>query len=512
MKISETVRVRFAPSPTGYLHIGGARTALFNWLFARPNRGTFILRIEDTDEERSTSQATDAILESLQWLGIAWDEGPIYRQSGVNDAAGMPAYRGTFGPYTQTLRLDIYRAYAQKLLSSGCAYRCYCTAEELRLHREECQRSGIPPKYNRKCRDLDSEECRSYAEKALPYTIRFKSPSSGATSFSDIIRGNVSFENEVLDDFVIMKSTNIPTYNFAVVVDDIEMRITHIIRGDDHISNTPRQILLYQALGVGLPVYAHVPMILGSDSSRLSKRHGAASVGEYRKQGYLPEALVNYLALLGWSTQDSQQIFSPEELIKKFDLKRCGKSAAIFDPQKLLWMNGEYIRTKKDCIQLLKDASPYLLEAGLITCNEKEEIMRGAFGREKEFVRAIELEQEKIKLLSEIPGLIGFLVQDAYDIDPGAVEKVMKKPGVPAILNQMREELSNADDFSSAALEDRVRRFCDRNGYRTSQVFHPVRVALSGRTQGPSLFGMMEFLGRDKVTERITRTICALEG
>src|SRR5882672_10572858 len=344
-----SIRVRFAPSPTGYLHIGGARTALFNWLFARHNQGVFILRIEDTDELRSTEESVSGILDSMKWLGLDWDEGPTPDGRGV---------KGDYGPYFQMQRLEKYQAACDELVKKGLAYPCYCTAEEVEKMRELALLAKRPPKYDGRCRNLTSEQRAASEQAGKKKSIRFKTPQTGNTRFVDLVRGGLDFENALLEDFVILKTSGVPTYNFACVVDDHHMAISHVIRGDDHLSNTPRQILVYEALGWKPPEFGHLAMILGSDGSRLSKRHGATSVTDYRDSGYLPEVMLNYLALLGWGTEDSQQIFTQQEMVDKFSLERCSKSPAAFDPAKLLWMNGEYIR-KTPVPQLAAMAKPF---------------------------------------------------------------------------------------------------------------------------------------------------------
>ncbi|HEY4743631.1 MAG TPA: glutamate--tRNA ligase, partial [Desulfuromonadaceae bacterium] len=329
------LRVRFAPSPTGYLHVGGARTALFNWLLARKQEGTFILRIEDTDVERSTQESVDAILQGMEWLGLDWDEGPFY----------------------QSDNFPLYREYVHRLLDTGKAYRCYCTAEELEAKRELAMKEGRKPKYDGTCRE------RTDHPEGAPYVVRFRAPQAGATSFDDLIKGTITFPNEELDDLIIQRSDGTPTYNFCVVIDDASMRITTVIRGDDHVNNTPRQIQLYEALGFPVPCFAHVPMILGSDKTRLSKRHGATSVIAYRDMGFLPEALMNYLVRLGWSHGDDE-IFSREEMIRKFDIANVGRSASVFNTEKLLWLNAHYIKSG-DPERLAGLVAPFLAERGV---------------------------------------------------------------------------------------------------------------------------------------------------
>ena len=518
-----SVRVRFAPSPTGFLHLGGARTALFNWLFARQRGGIFILRIEDTDEVRSTDEAVQAIIHGLHWLGMDWDEGPDYRElptAGILEFKRRPESKeleikdkGKYGPYFQMKRLDLYKKYAERLIQSGRAYRCYCLLEQLEEMRKKALEEKRPPKYDGRCRNLTPEEEERYRKEGRKAVIRFKTPREGVTEFEDIVRGKVSFENKLLDDFVMLKSNGTPTYNFAVVVDDREMEISHVIRGDDHISNTPRQILLYEALGWEKPLFAHIPMILGSDGSRLSKRHGATSLNYYEEQGYLPQALMNYLALLGWATEDSQQIFTRGELITKFSLERCAKSAAIFDPQKLLWMNGEYIRKMKPdefWNQLSKPfLSPFImavLKEISVEAKEDEEFQEILH----KVKIAISLEQEKIKLLKDIPYLIKYMLKEDLenkDYEDDAKDKVLKVSGVKQILFDCRDRLARLEDFSEEKIEKEIRNYTQESSRKTSEVFHPIRVAVSGRTRGPGLFALLSFLGKERVLKRIDYTI-----
>ncbi|OGR54674.1 MAG: glutamate--tRNA ligase [Elusimicrobia bacterium RIFCSPLOWO2_02_FULL_39_32] len=501
----DNIRVRFAPSPTGFLHIGGARTALFNWLFARKMKGTFILRIEDTDEVRSTEESVNAILRGMEWLGLDWDEGPDFFKDPTNKVQSTARAKGDVGPYFQMSRLDLYKKYADQLMESGNAYHCYCAPEELEAMRTRAMLAKRPPKYDGRCRTLSQEKKDEFEKSGKKPVVRFKTPSQGITEFEDIVRGHVTFENALLDDFVLLKASGIPTYQFAVVIDDYLMKVTHVVRGDDHLSNTPRQILIFHGLGwsdfVKNLKFAHLSMILGPDGSRLSKRHGATSVEEYKNQGYLPEAVINYLSLLGWSTEDSQQLFEKEDLIQKFALERCGKSAAIFDPQKLLWMNGEYIR-KSNVDDLTKKALPFIKEAGLI----KDE----NFSKEEfEFVKAcVRLEQEKIKLLSDVPKLIDFLVMDDFEYDVKAVEKVLKVPGAIGLLLGIKDKIAALPEFTAASIEKLCRDLATEKNIKTGAVFHPLRVATSGRTQGPSLFHYMEVLGKEKVLRRLEKT-CA---
>ncbi len=472
------VRTRFAPSPTGYLHIGGARTTLYNWLFARRHGGKFILRIEDTDEVRSTEESVSAILESIRWLGLDWDEGP----------AGLEREEGPHKPYFQMRRLEVYRKHLRELEENGLAYPCYCSKEDLEAMRRLAQLEKRPPRYDGRCRNLSERQKGDFEAQGRRPVLRFRMPQEGETVVEDLIRGRVRFENGLQQDFIIQKATGGPTYNFACVIDDHLMDITHVIRGDEHLSNTPSQVQLYEALGWRPPQFAHLSMILGPDGSKLSKRHGATSVLEYRQQGYLPEALRNYLALLGWSTPDSQQIFGPEELVSRFDLSGCQKSPAAFDPVKLAWMNGEYIR-KTPLPELLRQAEPFLAAAGLA----------GLKGPSLE--RTVALEQEKYKLLSEIPALVEFFYKPVA-FTPKALDKVLRAPGAKEILLSLAGELEGSP-FTEKALEERIRAFCAERGLKTGQVFHPLRAACTGRTEGPTLFGMLEVMGRETVLSRI---------
>lgn len=464
------IRVRFAPSPTGYLHLGSVRTALYNWLFARKNNGKFILRIEDTDRTRSTQEATEVIIEGLKWLGLDWEE----------------------GPYSQMERLEIYKKYAEQLIQEEKAYLCYCSPEELKEIRQSALAEKKPPKYDGRCRYLTPEERKECEKQGRKPVVRFKTPRKGETKFFDLIHGEIKFENLLLDDFVLLKSDSVPTYNFAVVIDDHLMEITQVLRGDDHISNTPRQILLYQAFNWQPPEFAHFPMILGFDRGRLSKRHGAVSVLEYKKQGYLPDALINYLALLGWGTEESEEILSREGLIEKFSLARCGKASAVFDPEKLQWLNGVHIR-QMPMDKFYLSAKEELLKAKLITDGSNEEYLK----------KVIALEQEKVKLLTDIPNLVDFFLKEDMVYREEAINKVLRKEGVDKILGDLVMILNAEESFLADHLEETVRKYCSEKNLNAKQVFHPLRVAVSGRTEGPGLFQMLELLGKERVIRRI---------
>ncbi|MFN4227264.1 MAG: glutamate--tRNA ligase [Candidatus Ratteibacteria bacterium] len=476
------VRVRFAPSPTGYLHIGNARTALFNYLFAKKNKGKFILRIEDTDKERSKKEYEIAIMEDLKWIGIEWDEGPDIG--------------GEYGPYRQSERIDIYREFAQKLLKEGVVYKCYCTKEELEKMRKDAQEKGLPPGYDGRCRNLTREKISHYEKEGRDFVLRLKVPEE-RIEINDLIRGKVIFEGEHLTDFVIMKSDGTPTFNFAVVIDDYLMKITHVIRGEDHLSNTPKHILIFKAIGAEIPQFAHMSMTLGPDRTRLSKRHGATSVRAYREEGFLPEAFFNYISLLGWGTTESREIFTKEELINEFSLERCHKASAIFDREKLLWMNSFYIR-KTEIDRIYQLSIPFLKQAGLVEdqiSKEKEEYIK----------KAISLEQEKIKTLKEIPYLIEFFFKEP-EYEKENYEKLINQE-TKKELEELLNIFEQMDSFKKEEIESKVRDYCKEKNIKTSMVFHPLRFAVSGRTKGPDLFGMIELLGKEKTIERIKRLI-----
>ncbi|NLA58699.1 MAG: glutamate--tRNA ligase [Firmicutes bacterium] len=475
------VRTRFAPSPTGFLHVGGARTALFNWLYARHYGGTFVLRIEDTDLERSTEESVNAILEGLKWLGLTWDEGP--------------GCGGDYGPYFQSERLDIYRQYVQQLLDEDKAYLCYCTPEELKARREEALAQGRDPKYDRRCAELTTAERKALEAEGRQPVVRFRSNDVGTTVVNDLIRGRIVFENEMLDDFVIQKSDGMPTYNFAVVIDDHLMKITHVIRGDDHISNTPRQIQVYQALGFPVPEFAHLPMILGNDKTRLSKRHGATSVTEYRDQGFLPKAMVNYLALLGWSYSATDTLFTPEELIEKFSLDRVSRNPAVFDMKKLEWMNGVYLR----------ELSPEELTDLVIPRLQKEGLLPESIDtttRERVTKIAVSL-QSRIRTLGEfIPSSRYFFVDD-IEYDPAAVEKFLVRDYVPDMFAMLLDKLMQVEPFTEDKIEQAFLEVQEKVGRKLGDVIQPVRVAVTGTRVSPGMYEVLAALGRPRTLERL---------
>jgi glutamyl-tRNA synthetase len=466
------VRVRFAPSPTGHLHIGGARTALFNWLYAKHNNGTFILRIEDTDKTRSTEEYIQSILEGMEWLQLAWDE----------------------GPYRQTDRFDIYRTYAERLLREGKAYNCYCLPEELERRRQEALAQGKQPKYDGRCKTLKEPLPNRTA------VLRFHMPQEGETVVHDLIRGRIVFENAQLDDLIILRSDGTPTYNFTVVVDDVDMNITHVIRGDDHLNNTPKQIHIYRALGYEVPSFAHLPMILGPDKTRLSKRHGATSVIAYKDQGYLHDALVNYLVRLGWSYGD-QEIFSRDELIRYFSFEHVGKSAAVFNPDKLLWLNGQYVMNTSS-ERLAELVMPVLLKENII---QKDQVINSEW-----LSKAIDTLKERSKTLIELAQSLRYYIADEVEYESKARSKFLNENS-STLLQGLREALSTLDVFSIPEIERVFVSLTERYGVKLGKLAQPARVAITGRAESPGIFEVLEIVGKEKVLKRLDKAIKTIE-
>lgn len=469
------VRTRFAPSPTGYLHIGGARTALFNYLFARHHGGKFILRIEDTDRERSTSEAIETILDSMRWLRLDWDEGPFY----------------------QTERMALYRKRIEQLLAEGKAYFCTCTPEELEAKRELARKEKRKPMYDGTCRPPSSFAGQPIIVPGKPHAVRFRSPREGKTVVKDAIKGEVLFDNGELDDLIMARSDGTPTYNFCVVVDDIDMAITHVIRGDDHLANTPRQIQLYHALGHQPPEFAHVPLILGTDKTRLSKRHGATSVTAYRDMGYFPEAVVNYLVRLAWSYGD-QEIFSREELIEKFSLENVGKSAGIFNPEKFLWVNFHYLKSRP-LPQLAKEIVPYIRVKGW-------EVPRDHLWLEN----MIATLRERCKTLVELVDAARFCLTEDIPLDENAAKKFLT-PEMTEPLRALIETLRGLDDFSETAVELAFTAVLQRFNLAMGKLAQPVRVALTGSTTSPGIYEVIALLGKERTLKRLNAALARLE-
>jgi glutamyl-tRNA synthetase len=475
------VRVRFAPSPTGYLHIGGARTALFNWLYARRHGGAFILRIEDTDVERSSADMTTGILDSLRWLALDWDEGPIVG--------------GPHAPYLQSERLSKYREAAARLVTAGHAYFCYCRQEELKAKREAAESAGGGWMYDRTCRSLTPSEVAEREAAGMPHAIRFF-VAPGETTFEDSVRGRISVAHEHIEDFVILRSDGHPTYQLSAVVDDVEMEVTDVVRGDDHISNTPKQVLLYQAMGAPVPAFAHVPLILGPDKKRLSKRHGATSVAEYEAQGYLPEAIVNFLALLGWSPgPGDQEVYTRDELVARFTLDGISGGNAVFDQDKLDWFNQQHIM-RLPAQTILERLRPEFEAAGLAAT-----VFDPEWRRWSEAV--IDLVKPRARKLSDIVPQLQMFVADRIERDPVAVEGHLSPPTVAALLPAWRERLGTVEPFDAASIEAALRAFAAEHGVKAGTIIHATRVAVTGHAVSPGLFEVLELVGRDRVLERL---------
>lgn len=476
------VRVRFAPSPTGHLHVGGARTALFNWLFARHHHGTFVLRIEDTDAERSNDVYTEALLDGLKWLGLDWDEGP-----GIG---------GSHGPYFQTQRMDLYRQEIQALLKQGKLYHCFCSSETLTTMREEQAAQKLPLRYDGRCKNLSAAEVAQRLEKGEKGVLRLRVPDNITVSWNDVTKGLLTFSSELLDDLVVVKSDGFPTYNFAVVVDDVSMQITHVIRGEDHISNTPKQILLYQAMEKPIPLFAHIPMILGADRSRLSKRHGATSVIDYKDLGFEPEAFRNYLAQLGWSSESGKEILNRQDMFEQFTLERVSSHGAIFDMEKLRWMNAEYIKIMSP-ERLLECVTPWL---------EKVAGYPGSYTK-AELAKMTGLFRERIRTFNELSDKVTWFFCDPETYDEKGMEKARKTPNFIQVTEKLREELATTPDFSEGPLETLIRCLAESTGRKAGEVIHLCRLALTGQTISPGMFETMAVLGKPRCLDRLNRFV-----
>ena len=484
------VRVRFAPSPTGYLHVGGARTALFNWLFARRKGGVFVLRIEDTDVERSSADMVEGILDGMRWLGLVWDEGPIVG--------------GPLGPYFQSERLDRYRAMAARLVAGGAAYYCYCTSDDLKAKREAAERAGGVWRYDRTCSRLSSAEIAAREKEGVPRAVRFRVPAS-VMRFEDLVHGPIEFDGANLEDFIILRSDGHPTYHLSVVSDDVEMKITHVVRGDDHISNTPKQLLLYQAVGAPVPQFAHVPLILGPDRKRLSKRHGATSVMEYARQGYLPEAMVNFLGLLGWSPgAGDQEFFTRDELVAAFDLDGISGADAVFNPEKLDWFNQQHIlRLAPD--ELARRLRPSFEAAGIW-----DDAYLG--DRHTWFFAVLEQLKPRAKRLDEFAAIGRFFFVDDVDYDPAAVTKHLTSSGMDAHLRAVDAAFAALASFDPASLEAALRAVAEVRGVKAAALIHGVRVAVTGKAASPGLFEVVMLVGRERTRARLAAAVGLISG
>ena len=483
---TKPVRVRFAPSPTGYLHIGGARTALFNWLFAKRHNGTFILRIDDTDEQRSTESSMKQIYESLNWLGFNWDEG---------EKVGGP-----YGPYIQSERRSIYQEYIEKLIESGHAYYCYCNSDELAQMRQLAKDENRPFHYNRKCLHLTKKSQKLMVEQGRKPVIRFKVPDQ-TVSFDDLILGRISTESDTLQDEVIVKSNGSPLYNLTSIVDDHEMKISHIIRGADHLSNTPKQVLLAQALELDMPQFAHLPMVLGSSKGeKLSKRHGATSIEQYRNEGYLPQAMINFLVRLGWSLDDTTEIFSVSELTQNFDIGRVGKSGSVFDIKKLRWLNGHYIN-QLNLPERTSAVIPFLQPLCSIDSTELE------VNRLEAIVSVID---DRLITLADIKEHAYHFFKDDFAYDPKGIKKWLSKDGSISLLQMLHDAMEKINTFDEKSVETAIWSIVDSLGIKKVEGLQPIRMAISGMTSGPSLFEMVILVGQSETLKRIKRLITYL--
>ena len=476
------VRVRFAPSPTGYLHVGGARTALFNWLLARRHGGTFVLRIEDTDAERSSWDMVAGIVDGLRWLGLDWDEGP--------DVGGP------HGPYFQSQRLDRYREKAHALAHAGRAYYCYCSPDELQRKRADAESRGEAWTYDRACLRRTREEAARLDAQGAARAIRFTVP-AGETRFDDLVHGAIAFDNANIEDFVILRSDGQPTYHLSVVVDDVDMEMTHVVRGDDHISNTPKQVLLYQAFGRTPPQFAHVPLILGPDKKRLSKRHGATSVMEYHRLGYLPEAMVNFLALLGWSPGGDRELFTKDELIASFTLEGISGGNAVFNPEKLDWFNQQHIGRIAPA-ELLQRIAARLRDRGLW-----RDDLAGADA--PWIARVLDLLKARARKLDQLVDELAPFLVDTPDLEPAAARKHLSDPGVRAALDRLADRFETVEPFDPSATESALRSCADQLGMKAAALIHATRVAVTGRAVSAGLFDVLALLGRPRVISRVRR-------
>lgn len=479
--MEKKLKVRFAPSPTGPFHIGGARSALFNWLVARHADGTFLVRIEDTDLKRSTKESEENIKDSLKWLGMNWDEGI--------DVGGP------HGPYRQTERLDLYKKEVQRLLDEGKAYYCYCSAEELEKSRKAQLDAGKTPIYDEHCRHLTEEEKARYEAEGRKPVVRLKVRKDGVFAFDDMVRGHVEFQAAGVGDFIIMKSDGIPVYNFAVVIDDAFMEVTHVIRAEEHLSNTPRQLAIYEALGYKPPKFGHISLILGEDHKKMSKRHGATSVTEYRNMGYLPEAVVNYLALLGWTPKGEQEIFTEEELIKQFSMKRVSSNDAVFDINKLNWINFQYMK-KLDADQLYALIVPFLVKAGYVDAAVSEE--------KKDWLKkVIWFMKDHIYFAGQAADELKFFFEDMPALTDEAILSIMKAETSGKLLKAFIEDLKALPSFDQDAIKKCFNACMKAQGIKGKAAYEPTRIALTGVTQGPGMFEMMELFGREKTMDRL---------
>jgi nondiscriminating glutamyl-tRNA synthetase len=482
------VRLRFAPSPTGYLHIGGLRTALYNYLFAKHNNGKFILRIEDTDRTRYVEGAIENLIESLQWAGIKYDEGVFVEEDKI-------IQKGEYGPYIQSERLDIYQKYVDELIEKGYAYYCFCSKERLDKVREEQKIKGLIPKYDGLCRSLSIDEAKKKIANGEEYVVRLKLPPNEDIKFEDLVRGTITINTEDIDDQVLLKSDGYPTYHMAVVVDDHLMGITHIVRGEEWLPSTPKHVYLYEVFGWEKPVYVHLPTVLNKERKKLSKRHGDVAVEDFRKKGYLPEGLINYLALVGWSPEDNEEILTMEELINKFSFERVSKTGGIFDKDKLDWVNGHHIRNY-DLDKLTKLAIPYLKEAHLIDDKFVEE-------RYDWIKTMVETVKENLSNVSEIVDKVDIFFNNEIQPEDDEALSVLKQEHVPDLLNAFKEELENIEEVDEEFAKTVMKKIQKGTGIKGKKLFMPTRVALTGNIHGPELISIIFLLGKQNIIDRI---------
>lgn len=481
------IRVRFAPSPTGYLHIGGLRTALYNYLFAHRNNGKFILRIEDTDQTRLVEGAIENLINSLEWAGVKYDEGVFVEDNKV-------VQKGDYGPYIQSERLDIYKKYVDELIEKGHAYYCFCSRDRLEAVREEQKIKGLVPKYDGFCRNVSIEEAKERIAKGEEYVVRLKLPHNKDINFHDIVRGDITINTDDIDDQVLLKSDGFPTYHMAVVVDDHLMKITHIVRGEEWLPSTPKHIYLYEAFGWEKPIYVHLPTVLNKERKKLSKRHGDVSVDDFRGKGYLPEGLINYLALVGWSPEDNEEILSMEELVQKFSFERVSKTGGIFDKDKLDWVNGHYIRSES--VERITDlAIPYLVEAGLIDDKFAEE--------NREWLEIlVDTVKESLSTIAEVPEKVKFIFNNELEVEEEALETLRGETTKP-ILEAIRAELSNVEEIDEEYSNTFMKSIQKATGIKGKNLFMPTRVALSGSLHGPEFAKIIYLLGKQNILKRI---------
>lgn len=479
--MNQPVRVRFAPSPTGPFHIGGARSALFNWLIARQTGGKLILRIEDTDLERSSKESEENIKDALRWLGLTWDEGI--------DAGG------DYGPYRQTERLDIYRQYTVKLLADGKAYHCYCSEEELEAQRQMLMEKGEMPRYLGKCQNLSAADKETLCAQGRKPVVRFRVPEGESIILQDLVRGQVIFESDGIGDFVIVKSDGVPVYNYAVVIDDATMHISHVVRGEEHLSNTPRQLLLYKALGFTPPQFAHISLILGKDRTKMSKRHGATAVEQYKNKGYLPAGLINFLSLLGWSPAGEQEFFTLDELVQEFTLERVAKNPAVFDIDKLNWLNGHYMKQLPDSA-LMELAVPHLIQTGYITEQEIEE-------KRSWLEQVAGALREYINYAAEITEHADVFFNDAPALENEDVRETLRAQEIPLVLNTFREKIGAAAALDVPTAQAILKGITKELKLGGKKVYMPIRIALTGKAHGPELDSLIAIIGKERTIKRI---------